>query len=120
MPASRKSGLHDRLVHADRRGEHAGADVGQVGQLEQPLDGAVLAVRAVQDREDDVERRVRGAPPREREECAVGWGRRAMVTSTPCSATGDEVALRRLEERGGSPGRSASGPSLVIAIGTTS
>ena len=47
--------LHHPLVHADRGGEHAGADVGDVGQLEQPLDRAVLAVGAVQHREDDVE-----------------------------------------------------------------
>ena len=44
---------HD-LVHAQRRGEHAGADVGHVEQLEQALDGAVLAERPVQDGEDGV------------------------------------------------------------------
>ena len=43
------------LVHADRGGEHAGADVADVGELEQALDRAVLAERAVQDREDDVD-----------------------------------------------------------------
>ena len=30
---------------------NAGADVGNIGELEQPLDGAVLAVRPVQHRE---------------------------------------------------------------------
>ena len=54
-PARREQHLHHRLVHADRRGEHAGADVRHVGQLEQPLDRAVLAVRSVQHRKDDVE-----------------------------------------------------------------
>src|SRR5688572_8897534 len=54
--ASRPSRTPARLrVHADRRGQHAAADVGQVGELEQALDGAVLAVGTVQDREDDVE-----------------------------------------------------------------
>src|SRR6266516_3147849 len=44
------------LVHRQRRGEHAAADVGQAGELEQPLHGAVLAVGAVQQREDHVDR----------------------------------------------------------------
>ena len=49
---------HDRLeqvlVHAQRRGGDAGADVGHAGQLEQPLHGAVLAERAMEDGEDHV------------------------------------------------------------------
>ena len=44
---------HD-LVHAQRGGQHAGADVGHVEQLEQALDGAVLAERPVQDGEHGV------------------------------------------------------------------
>ena len=36
-------------------GEHAGADVADAGHLEHPLDGAVLAPRAVQQREDHVD-----------------------------------------------------------------
>ena len=47
--------LHVRLVHADRGGEHAGADVPDAGHLEHPLDGAVLAPRPVQQREDHVD-----------------------------------------------------------------
>ena len=43
------------LVHRRSRGEHPGADVRDAGQLEQALDGPVLAVRAVQDREHDVD-----------------------------------------------------------------
>ena len=58
-PLARNSDLHHRLVHADRRREHAAADVGDVGQLEQALDRAVFAVRAVQHRKDDVEREAR-------------------------------------------------------------
>ena len=47
--------LHDRLVHADRRRQHARADIGHVGELEQPLNRAVFTVGAVQHRKDDVE-----------------------------------------------------------------
>ena len=47
--------LHHHLVHADRGADDPGAHVRQVGQLEQPLDGAVLAVRTVQQREHDVD-----------------------------------------------------------------
>ena len=46
--------LQGQLVHADRRGEDVGADVGDVEPLEQALDAAVLAEGAVQGREDDV------------------------------------------------------------------
>ncbi len=45
--------LGDVLVHADRRTEHAGADVGDLGQLQQSLHGAVLTVGAVQHRKND-------------------------------------------------------------------
>jgi hypothetical protein len=47
--------LHHPLVHADRGGEDARAHIGNVGELEQALHRAVLAVRSVQHREDDVE-----------------------------------------------------------------
>ena len=47
--------LEHHLVHAQRGGEYAGADVGHVEALEQPLDGAVLAERSVQHREHDVD-----------------------------------------------------------------
>ena len=43
------------LVHRRSRREDAGSDVGDAGELQQPLQGAVLAVRAVQQREDDVD-----------------------------------------------------------------
>ena len=46
--------FEDDLVHAQRRGEHARADVGHVEQLQQALQRPVLAERAVQHREDDV------------------------------------------------------------------
>jgi hypothetical protein len=47
--------LHHRLVHADGRSEDAATDVRDVRQLQEPLDGAVFAVRSVQDREDDIQ-----------------------------------------------------------------
>ena len=47
--------LHQRLVHSQSRGGDAGADVRHVGELEQALNRAVLAVWPVQDGEDDVE-----------------------------------------------------------------
>ena len=47
--------LEHHLVHAQRRGEHAGADVRDVEALEQALHGAVLAERPVQHREHDVD-----------------------------------------------------------------
>ena len=46
--------LEQVLVHRERRGRDARADVGDVGELEQPLHRPVLAERAVQDRQDDV------------------------------------------------------------------
>ena len=47
--------FHHVLVHARGRAQHAGADVGDAGQLEEPLDGAVLAEGAVQHGKDDIE-----------------------------------------------------------------
>ena len=47
--------LHHVLVHAGGGAEHAGADVGDAGQFEQTLDGAVFAKGAVQDGKNDVE-----------------------------------------------------------------
>jgi len=46
--------LEEVLVHGERGGGNAGADVRDTGQLEQPLHRPVLAERPVQDREDDV------------------------------------------------------------------
>ena len=46
--------LEQVLVHRERRGRDAGADVGNVRELEQALHRAVLAERAVQERQNDV------------------------------------------------------------------
>ena len=51
----REEALHRVLVHAGCGAENAGADVGDAGQLEESLDGAVFAESAVQDGKDDVE-----------------------------------------------------------------
>ena len=52
--------LEEILVHAERRGGDAGADVGDVGELEKALHRAVLAEGPVQDGEDDVHALERG------------------------------------------------------------
>ena len=54
-PAVAQHRLEEVLVHAQRRRGDAGADVRDAGELEQALHGAVLAERAVEDREDDVD-----------------------------------------------------------------
>src|SRR5262245_17240126 len=50
-----EDGLHGGFVHAHGGGQHAGADVGNVSELEESLDRPVLAVRAVEHDDDDVE-----------------------------------------------------------------
>ena len=52
--------LEEVLVHAERRRRDAGSDVRDTGELEQALDSAVLAERAVQDREHHVNGAERG------------------------------------------------------------
>ena len=46
--------LHDVLVHSGRRAQHTSADVGDVRQFEQTLNGSIFAKRPVQHREDHV------------------------------------------------------------------
>ena len=48
--------LEQILVHAERGSSHAGADVGNSGELEQPLHGPVLTEGSVEDGQDDVDR----------------------------------------------------------------
>jgi len=47
--------LHDVLVHADGGSENPGADGGDTGDLEQSLDGTVLAQGTVKYRKHDVD-----------------------------------------------------------------
>ncbi len=55
QPEGEEDALHVLLVLADGRGEDARADVGHTGEFQQPLERAVLPVRAVQHGEDDVD-----------------------------------------------------------------
>ena len=48
--------LHGVLVHGGGGAEHAGADVGDVGEFEEALNGAILAEGAVEHGKDDVQR----------------------------------------------------------------
>jgi hypothetical protein len=57
--------LLDRLVHPQRRAENPRTDVGHARHLQEPLDRAVLAVRPVQSREDDVHGLARAVGPDE-------------------------------------------------------
>ena len=61
--------LGDLLVHARGTGQHPAADVGNAHHLQHALDGPVLAVGPVQQRQDDVDPpqdlRPRGAEHRE-------------------------------------------------------
>ena len=97
--------LEEVLVHAERRAEHAGADVGHARELEQPLHRAVLAERPVQHREDDVdvgERRrdllATAAAPARPNLVRVSWTGRAVPScqrpSRSISTVDDLVAAR--------------------------
>src|SRR6185437_4239257 len=55
QPSREKQPLHRILVHASRRAQNSGANVGDVGQLKQPLYRAVFAEGSVQYREDYIE-----------------------------------------------------------------
>ncbi|OEI69433.1 hypothetical protein Cus16_0037 [Curtobacterium sp. ER1/6] len=105
-PGVLEHGLRRVLVHRQGAREHAVADVRQPGDLEEPLDRAVLAERAVQDREHHVHRDrgdravrvgddelVRRRRRRERHARAVvRHGRQRAVTERPL---GRVVGLQR-------------------------
>ena len=93
--------LGELLVHARRAGQHARADVRHAGELEQALDGAVLAVRAVQDGEHDVDggQHLTG---RRRPATAVGRVRRGSAGS---ASSVPDVALT-----------SGSRPSVIASV----
>ena len=95
--------LHHHLVHADGRPEHAGADVGHVGQLQQALHRAVLAVRAVQHRKDDVHDR--------RSMAEVG------STALEGDACGSAAARRRRKSRLAAGAPRIHRPSFSMRIG---
>ncbi len=64
----------------DRGGEHARPDIRDVGELEQALHGAVLAVGSVQDRKDHVQRESRTAT-----EAGVVRSMRISVSAPGCA-----------------------------------
>ena len=92
--------LHQRLVHAERRRGDARADVWHVRELEQALDGAVLAVRSVQHREDHVD---------------VEPGDRASLGS---AASGARL-IERIVSSPGPATRSTSRPVLICRAAST-
>ena len=56
QPGLGEKPLHHVLVHARRRAQHAGTDIGDPRQLEEPLDRPILAKGAVQNGKDHVQR----------------------------------------------------------------
>ena len=135
--------LHGVLVHGGGGAENARADVGDVGQLEEALDGSVLAEGAVQHGEDDVERggervaglrkigpgaafeAVRGAPHRMR-----GWDVERLAATQDGGGGGElgvGFAWRTLSGAGAGPASrrwawspQSQRPCLSMAMGTTS
>ena len=105
MPVGREHLLGHGLVHAQRRAEHAAADVGHAGQLEQALHGAVLAQRAVQQREAR-----RPARP-------VGRASAPAGSTAGRRSTAARRAARRDRPPGPRPRRrpAPTGPRLVMA-----
>ncbi len=79
QPLCRHDLLEEDLVQAQRRGRDAGADIRDDERLEQALDGAVLAERAVQHGEDDL---------RSREALAGGQADR-LALGTPDAVAAD-------------------------------
>ena len=86
-PARAEDRLREVAVHVHGARGDARADVGHVRELEQALDGPVLAERAVQDREHDVHVRKRRRPP----VASPGTGsvHGLCGSEPPCSAASD-------------------------------
>src|SRR5262249_15906217 len=133
--------FHDVFIHTGGRAQHPGADIGNVGKLQQTLNGAIFAEGAVEHGEDDVhvDSAVAGT---------AGWGRafegdhsapalkrggggtRAawpLARTAAPGVTSGSPARRCRPSSGGLPcsKRSACSavsqrPSLVMPMGTTS
>ena len=102
---------HD-FVHAQRRREHAGADVRHVQELQQALHGAVLAERAVQHREHGV-RLEQPAAGRQRQRLSVVHPRAGALDRDRHDVV-PRIRNRLAHERGGAQrylvlGRPAAG-----------
>jgi len=117
--------LLDDLVHGHGRAEHAGADIGDIHQFEQPLQGAIFAEGSVQGGKNHIQlfnRQQAGGALLHQQLMAAGVGGKqggqagAMVlefcerifTRNPCSLLGDAdgndlvlVFVQRLDDRGG-------------------
>ena len=104
QPGTGEDDLHVVLVHARGGGEHARTDIADVGELEHPLQGAVLAVGAVQQREDDVHltQGLQSLPGAVHGQCALPDARREDHLG---AGVGD---LRRLR------GRERQAPGVVV------
>jgi hypothetical protein len=95
--------LEEILVHRERRARDPRADVRDACKLEQPLHRPVLAERAVEDRQDDVDRAEGGESPSLRVN-----GQRLRRTSPPCVDGG-------VRHQGRSRGASLERPAAVAA-----
>ncbi len=100
--------LGHRLVHRQRRAEHAGADVGDVGELEEALHRAVLAHRAVEQGQDDGRL---GGYDLER--------RLAATTDGPVGSSFAGSAAGPASSACAAPSASAHSPSVEMPIGVT-
>jgi hypothetical protein len=120
QPGGRQQLLGELLVHRRRAGEDARAHVRDAAHLQQALDGAVLAVRAVQHREDDVHLGQRGGhaggrledgqPPSPR----VAHQRdRRPARDLRQLPVGDRQALRRVGEHPAAVAGDAHGDDVV-------
>ena len=114
--------FEDDLVHAQRGREHARADVGHVEQLQQALERAVLAERAVQDREHGVGAEQPAAGP-QRQLRRRSWSTsppRSIVTgstSWPAAATPSRTAAAEFSETSCSDERPPARTATLIGVG---
>ncbi len=99
QPGGREQHLLDRLVHADRRAEHAGPHVRHVGELEHALHRAVLAHRAVQDGQHHVDRGTGAVGGDELTAGALSPERDPIARAGPRGHLGHAPRLRRQRRR---------------------
>ena len=88
--------LGEVLVHAVRRGRHTTTDVASPVHLEQPLDGAVLTVGAVQEWEDHVDGGVE--PVTGDEMAAVGMSLQGDARMAGTAHLGKRASPRKVED----------------------
>ena len=101
-----QDGLEEILVHAQSRGGDPCADVRDARELEQALDGAVLAEGAVQDRQHDVDLAERGRG-------------RGVRDDRQCLSAGSDPRVRP-SSRAFAPSTSSQRPALSISTTTVS